>query len=206
MATLSDTKLQIAGIGHVYTAPVDTAPIDYSKFTFNPTSTLAGVTATTGPYTGYKAGSWTWLGDTSAENLIEFETDGGDPTTKRSWDRQNLRVIREAQTVSGTVNSINASGKDMALAFPGGTYDAATSSFTPSGSGESAQIAMLVVVEDGNEVGGIVFPSVDMQGRLPTFSLEEFTEFPLPFNVLNSPTTGKPWHWFAPRPRTTAGA
>lgn len=108
--------------------------------------------------------------------------------------------------MSGTVNSINASGKDMALAFPGGTYDATTNSFTPSGSGESAQIAMLVVVEDGNEVGGIFFPSVDMQGRLPSFSLEEFTEFPLPFNVLNSPTTGAPWHWFAPRPRTTAGA
>ena len=141
MATLSDTKLQIAGIGHVYTAPVDTAPIDYSKFTFNPTSTLAGVTATTGPYAGYKAGSWTWLGDTSAENLIEFETDGGDPTTKRSWDRQNLRVIREAQTVSGAVNSINASGKDMALAFPGGTYDATTNSFTPSGTGESAPVS-----------------------------------------------------------------
>lgn len=108
--------------------------------------------------------------------------------------------------MSGTVNSINASGKDMALAFPGGTYDATTNSFTPSGSGESAQIAMMVVVEDGNEVGGIVFPNVDMQGRLPAFSLEEFTEFPLPFNVLNSPTTGAPWHWFAPRPRTTAGA
>lgn len=94
----------------------------------------------------------------------------------------------------------------MALAFPGGTYDATTNSFTPSGTGKSAQIAMMVVVEDGNEVGGIVFPNVDMQGRLPSFSLEEFTEFPLPFNVLNSATTGAPWHWFAPRPRTTAGA
>ena len=32
MATLPDVKLQIAGIGHVYTAPVDTAPIDRTQF------------------------------------------------------------------------------------------------------------------------------------------------------------------------------
>ena len=202
MATLSDVKLQIAGIGHAYTAPVDTAPLDFSKYVFNPAAPIAGVTATTGPLTGYKAGSWTWMGDTSSENLIEFETDGGDATPKRSWDRLNLRVVREAQSVSGTINSINASGKDMALAFPGGTFDAATNSFAPSGTGQSAQTALLVVVEDGADVGGIYFPSVDMQGQLPTFSLEEFTEFPLPFSVLNSPTTGKLWHWFAPRARS----
>lgn len=200
MATLADVKLQIAGIGHVYTAPVDTGPIDFSKYTFTPTAAVPGII--TAPFAAYKAGSWTWMGDTSAENLIEFETDGGDATTKRSWDRLNLRVVREAQTVSGTVNSINASGKDMALAFPGGTFDAATNSFSPSATGQSSQTAMLVVVEDGDECGGIYFPSVDIQGQLPAFSLEEFTEFPLPFSVLNSPTTGKPWHWFGPRART----
>ena len=183
MATLSDVKLQIAGIGHVYTAPVDTAPIDRTQFVFGDESTHTG---------------WTWLGDTSAENLIEFETDGGDITQKRTWDRQNVRAIREAQSVTGTINSVNVSGESLQFAFPGSTYDEAAGSYAVK-SGGARSVAVMVVIEDAGQAAGMYLPNVDVKGSFPALSLEEFTEFPLSLAILSSPTTQVEWQWFEPR-------
>ena len=61
MATTSDVKLQIAGIGHVYRAAVGTKPFSLDGYQFNG---------------GAAQGGWSWIGDTSSENMIEFEVDG----------------------------------------------------------------------------------------------------------------------------------
>ena len=190
MATLSDTKLQIAGIGHVYTAPVDTAPIDYSKFTFNPTSTLAGVTATTGPYAGYKAGSWTWLGDTSAENLIEFETEGGEAEQKHTWDRPSVKTIYSPETMSGTINALNVSAETYKLAFAGGVDDRARKKYTVMGKKQAVKKALMIVCEDGSDVMGFRFPHSDITGQFPGFDVEQFMEIPLNVQVLTSNVNG----------------
>ena len=79
MASLADSKIQIAGIGHVYTAAPDTAAPDLYNYKFGDGTTL-------------EASGWTWLGDTSSENLVEVESDGGDFTAKRTWDRQSARL------------------------------------------------------------------------------------------------------------------
>ena len=163
MATTSDVKLQIAGIGHVYRAPVGTAPFSLDGYQFNG---------------GAAQGDWSWIGDTSSENMIEFEVDGGDITQKRTWDRVNVRAIREPESISATVNKVNASAKDIQFGFPGGTYDAATGSYTVKSGAGSDEGALFVVVEDGDLVGGMYLPSTDTKGSFPTFSIEEFTEFP----------------------------
>ena len=77
MATTSDVKLQIAGIGHVYRAPVGTAPFSLDGYQFNG---------------GAAQGDWSWIGDTSSENMIEFEVDGGDITQKRTWDLSLIHI------------------------------------------------------------------------------------------------------------------
>lgn len=69
MATKDTVRLFIPGVGHVFHAPVDTLEMDLDTFNFLDESTW---------------GEWTWLGDVSQENLIEFETDGGEAEQKHT--------------------------------------------------------------------------------------------------------------------------
>ena len=151
---------------------------------------------------GAAQGDWSWIGDTSSENMIEFEVDGGDITQKRTWDRLNIRAIREPESISATINKVNASAKDIQFGFPGGTYDAEAGSYTVKSGAGSDEGALFVVVEDGDQVAGMYLPSTDTKGSFPTFSIEEFTEFPLSVAVLSDPETGDLWTWFEPRPRS----
>lgn len=184
MATAETVKLHIAGIGHVFYAPVDEAPLDVTAFKFLDETTY---------------GAWTWLGDTSSENLIEFETDGGDTTYKRTWDRLKTGVVREDETISATINSVNASQETFNLGFAGHTYDEVTQSYTVSGTGQSSEHAIMVVTEDGKNNAGLYLPNTDIKGSFPTFDLEEYMEIPLSVAILSSPSTGNLWQWFEPR-------
>ena len=189
MATTTDVKLHIAGRGHVFYADVDTPAMNIDSFIFNTPSTY---------------GSWTWLGDSSAENLIEFEVDGGEPTTKRTWDRENVRSIRDNETIKVTLNSVNVSRDTFQLGFSGHQYSASTKSYRVGTGTGSTQKALLVVMVDGIDRAAMRLPNVDLKGAFPKFSLEEFTEFPLSGTVLGSPTemttTGPlAWEWFEPR-------
>lgn len=191
MATAETVKLHIAGIGHVFFNDVDADPIDPTQFKFLDESTY---------------GDWTWLGDTSSENLIEFEADGGDTTYKRTWDRLRTSVVREAETISMTINSVNASRETFNLGFADHVYDEDAGSFEVSGSGKSTSKSIQVVTEDGSNVASLYLPNVDVTGSFPSFNLEEYMEFPLSGALLNSPTTGKLWRWFEPRPFVAAPA
>lgn len=191
MATTETVKLHIAGIGHVFYGDVDAPPIDPTQFDFLDEATY---------------GDMTWLGDTSSENLIEFETDGGDTTYKRTWDRLRTSVVREAETISMTINSVNASRETFNLGFADHTYDEGESSFAVSGSGRSASKSIQVVTEDGANVASLYLPQVDISGSFPSFNLEEYMEIPLTGAILNSPTTGALWKWFEPRPFVEAPA
>lgn len=185
MATAETVKLHIAGIGHVFFNDVGADPIDPTQFKFLDESTYS---------------TWTWLGDTSSENLIEFEADGGDTNYKRTWDRLRTSVVREAETISMTINSVNASQETFNLGFADHVYDEAAGSFEVSGSGKSTAKAIQIVTEDGNNVASLYLPNVDVTGSFPSFNLEEYMEFPLSGALLNSPTTGSLWRWFEPRP------
>lgn len=191
MATAADVKLHIAGIGHVYYAPVDTEPFDLSKFKFLDESTHTG---------------WTWLGDTSSENLLEIETDGGGTQYKRTWDRPNVRAVRESESVSATINSVNVSSETFMLGFEGYEYDEQLKAYKIGANVGSSQKALLVVMEDGSHIAGMYFPNTDIKGSFPTISLEDFTEIALSVAVLNSTKTNEGWYWMEPREKTTAEA
>lgn len=197
MATLTDTKPTIAAIGHVYIGPVDTPPPSLDNYVFDPSEDFGG---------------FTWLGDSSAENLIEFETDGGDVTYKHTWDRPNVRAVRENESISATINSVNAGKETFLAGFGGSVRDEATKSTKVGVSSTSVPQAIFVVMEDGQDVAGMYLPNTDVKGSFPTFSREEFTEIPLNVAVLgsNTQTAGASgplaWQWFEPRAKVTAGA
>jgi hypothetical protein len=176
MASLADSTIQIAGIGHVYYAAPDTEAPDLFSYEFGDGTTL-------------EASGWTWMGDTSSENLIEFATDGGDVSTLRTWDRTSVRSTREDVTNTVTINAVNLGDDTMKLAFPGSTYDDATKSFDLNMDG-SVEKAILVVIVDGSLVSAYLFRRVTLAGSMPALSLDAFTEVAITGTLL-SPASGK---------------
>ena len=176
MATLADVNPVIPGDGWVYVAePGTTAPTAdqiEAMDLFDPSGTLP---------------EWTWIGDTSWETPIEFEEDGGDAESKRTWPRRNLRMVREAKTVTMTIASVNISTEMMQLAFPNGSHDAASGTYWAPQDDVSVERAVLVVWQDAGKRGAFIFPKVDLAGSFPTFDHEEFMEIPLAGAVLDDP-------------------
>lgn len=176
MANLGNSKIQIAGKGHVYIGNVDTVAPNLWGYTFGDGTTL-------------EAAGWTWLGDTSSENLIEVETDGGDTSTKRTWDRQGVRSTREDVTNKVTINAVNLGEDVMRVAFPGSTYDAEKGGWDVE-LDNSSERAVLIVIEDGLLVSGMLFRRVSLAGNLPSLSLDNFSEVKISGTLL-SPPSGK---------------
>lgn len=190
MATLQTTKLHIAGIGHVFTAPVDTPAMDLDGFNFVEAANSA-------------SGSWTWLGDTSEQSMVEFSSEGGDSTPKNTWDRKNVRVVYEAGSVSATINSVNVGEETFKQAFGGAQVSA--NSIRVGTNATSTDRAIMIVMEDESGVAGMYLPNTSLRGRFPVFSTEEFTEIPIDVNVLGSQTQDAGgsgplmWEWFSPK-------
>lgn len=176
MANLANSKIQIAGRGHVYYGVNDTVAPNLDGFVFGDGTTL-------------EPSGWTWLGDTSSENLIEFDSDGGDTSTKRTWDRQGVRSTREDVTNKVTINAVNLGEDVMKVAFPGSSYDAANRAWDIE-LDASSERAILVVVEDGQLVSGYLFRRVSLAGTMPSLSLDKFTEVKISGTLL-SPASGK---------------
>lgn len=176
MANLGNSKIQIAGKGHVYYGINDTEAPNLDGYVFGDGTTL-------------EASGWTWLGDTSSENLIEFDSDGGDTSTKRTWDRQGVRSTREDVTNKVTINAVNLGEDVMRVAFPGSTYDPAQRAWDIE-LDASSERAILVVVEDGRIVSGYLFRRVSLAGNMPALSLDKFTEVKIAGTLL-SPASGK---------------
>lgn len=176
MANLGNSKIQIAGKGHVYYGVNDTEAPNLDGYVFGDGTTL-------------EASGWTWLGDTSSENLIEFDSDGGDTSTKRTWDRQGVRSTREDVTNKVTINAVNLGEDVMRVAFPGSTYDPVKRAWDIE-LDASSERAILVVVEDGRIVSGYLFRRVSLAGNMPTLSLDKFTEVKIAGTLL-SPASGK---------------
>lgn len=176
MANLGNSKIQIAGKGHVYIGNVDTVAPNLWGYTFGDGTTL-------------ETAGWTWLGDTSSENLIEVETDGGDTSTKRTWDRQGVRSTREDVTNKVTINAVNLGEDVMGVAFPGSAYDAEKGGWDVE-LDNSSERAVLIVIEDGLLVSGMLFRRVSLAGNLPSLSLDNFSEVKISGTLL-SPPSGK---------------
>lgn len=171
------TIVQIAGLGHVYYGAASDITIpDLKAYTFGNGSTLT-------------ESGWTWLGDTSSENIIEFESDGGDTATKRTWDRTGVRATREDVTHTMTINAVNIGEDVLQVAFPGSTYDADNKMWKLNLTGASEK-SILIIIEEGTGVSGWVFPKVSLAGAMPTLSTEEFTEIPITGTILGSDVDG----------------
>ncbi|QRP60674.1 hypothetical protein [Corynebacterium minutissimum] len=188
MATTSSAKLNIAGLGHVYYAEADKKPFSLTSYQFKGGAAQS-------------EGEWKWIGDHSSESMPEFSTDGGDTTTKRSWDRLSLRTTRSAENVTGTLHIVNLEAETFQLAFGASS---GTGSVKIGANAQATNKAFFIVVEDEENVAGLYLPNVSLKGSFPNFSLEEFTEIPINLAINGSATQSAGsggqllWEWFPP--------
>ena len=171
MAALSDVKLQIAGFGYVFEAPVDTEPFDLSQFEFGQASTY---------------GEWNWIGDTSSDNMIEFSSEGGESESKRTWARLDVRTLTSPEAISATINSVNLHNETFKLAFPNARTNGNRTDIGSTGGASSRALMIVSQDPDTGSYSALWFPNTSIKGSFPSLSLEEFTEIPLTVNVLSS--------------------
>lgn len=192
MASVDESQrtIQIAGTGHVYIAESDTPLPDLGAYTFGDGTTL-------------ETKGWYWLGDTSSENVVNFESDGGDTTTLATWDRPNVDSTRDAVTTKVSINSVAMTGQTVEVAFPGSVQDPATGGYDLQ-IGGTVEKSVLILVEDAQGVSGIQLRRVSLGGTLPTLDREKFTEIPISGTLL-TPVSGKTAVHWVPR-RAKSGA
>lgn len=191
---IKDSVLQIANIAHVYQADVDAKAMDIDNYDFK---------------NGAPVEDWHWIGDISAENVLEVSSDGGDVSFKRTHDRVQVRAIHEDETITLTINSLNISEDTFNLGWTGVTTDA--SGMIKIGTNASAvPKALYIVIEDEEGTSGFYFPNTSIKGSFPTFDLENFTEIPLSCSVLGSKTqttkAGPVAYAYMPPKKATSGS
>lgn len=191
MAAPTDPTPVIAETGHIYVADpgASLAATDLATYTFNAAKPdhLKG---------------WTWLGDTSSENLPEFESDGGDQNAVHTWDRKSLRVTTEAKTHTVKFSAVTTTDAAMSTAFPGSTWNVQDKAWDVNLDG-TVDKAVLMVVEDGEMVCAHLFSKVTLSGSLPSLDAENFSEIEISGTILDMP--GKPkYRFYTPRKPTPA--
>ena len=187
---ISSAMLHIPGVGHVLMADPGTEMFNLDAFKFGDDTTHSG---------------WTWLGDTAQDNPVGFEDDGGDSDILGTWDRPSARSKNEAVKLSGTINMAAVKKETVLAAFPGTEWDEGTKSFKMKTNGSSER-ALVVVTEDGDDIAALAFARVSLKGGLPNFEREDFQNWEIKFNVLDSTKPSIPTiQWFTPRPYKAAG-
>lgn len=136
-----------------------------------------------------KEGAWSNLGHTSADNLPNWDSDGGDGTSKDSWLANAVRTTYEAKTVSVTVKSIQADSKTLKFIYNGwDTAEGKAKGIVTGLDPAPRDIALVVVSYDPgtNSNYGTYMPSASMKADgMPDLS-GDFAEFGFKANAQSS--------------------
>jgi hypothetical protein len=156
-----------AAVGYILRAPEGTAaPTPTQIDTFNPATGLAG---------------WETIGHTSADDLPEFGSDGGDTETKGSWQNSALKVVQtSALSEFVTFKMLQFDVDTLALYYGQANGSETVGVFRVSQSGGSTRSALLIIIVDGDTKIGFWAPSCDIR-RDDSISLatDEFGTLPV---------------------------
>lgn len=178
----------IPGQGAVFVAEVDTPVPDLSSIDINSDLTVA-------------VSGWDWFGHTSKDNMVALSKEGGEVTSRDSWERAGLRTEISSTSYSATVNALNVEQRTLELAWPGGTWDEETKSYGFNGNTGAVSKAVLIIMRDSkNGLAGIYFPNGALSaGEMPSLAADAFLEIQLNISGQTSPTSGEVIRIYAPR-------
>lgn len=149
---------------------------------------------------------WTWLGLTSKDNMVALAKEGGEATSRDTWEYAGVRTEISASNVSATVNALSVTEQTLGLAFPGGTFDADAGRYdVPAGAGAVDKALLVLFIDAKNGVGGFVFHNAALKiGEMPSLSADGWFEIQLSANA-QAGSGDSAFSWYIPRPLATAG-
>ena len=130
----NDALVVVPGTGYLWTGTVAaTAPTAAQLATFVSAGTIPG--------------TFTPLGHTDLDNIVTFGQDGGDTTTKGSWQTSSLRQVQTSKAVDYyTIKSLQLLDKDvLSLYFGGGTPGTGTFDVPDSATIQYRSVALVMV-------------------------------------------------------------
>ena len=118
------------------------------------------------------------LGHMSNDNLPEFSTDGGDPTTMSTWLKQSFRTTYEAITGTLTINSVQGDKDSFQWAYNGAVTDIGGVAFSLDKTPTNGSLFLLWEDSNVNKHAGLLLPNVDAAySALPELGTDAFTVF-----------------------------
>lgn len=181
--TESLDNMTIGALGHIYIAPVGTPQPNLDNYKFD----------------GEDLGAWKWIGDTSSDNLPEFEADDDKDSAKRTWDRKNAR---SGAKVTGTITSVAPSKALYEMLTAGGIRE--DDGYVTTSTTTTTQWAIIIVVEDGATLTGLLIYAGEMSiSGLPKWDLENYNSVAIKVTAERD-GQGRLYKTLYPRPRAGA--
>jgi hypothetical protein len=178
---LTDSAVLVPGVGRIFTKP----------YTSGATWTLAELATFAGDGTTVPA-TWTELGHTDLDSILTFAQDGGDTTTKGSWQNPALRtVITTAAVDSFTLNAEQVLDNDiLTLYYGGGDASVAGRFALPDAPAAVERSVVLVMLDGETPLGFSVQRASILRADAISAAADDFLKLPLKFTILKA--SGKP--------------
>lgn len=163
---LDNKTVIVPGRGTVLFAAPNTAAPDFTRFDLATESSHAG---------------WS-ISHTSKENMVSFDSDGGDLTQLGSWEADAIYATQAPLSLSITINKLQLDEETLKLQFgaTGNAWDAATKSLKIKSISPTAKAVCLIMVGADGRRGGFYMPNVTLGfGDAPSLDAEAFFEVSL---------------------------
>lgn len=118
------------------------------------------------------------LGHLAEDTLPEFASDGGDPTSKNTWNKKGLRTVYADTTATVTLHMVQG-GKDLiTLLYNGVAAADGGVDFTIEKKAVNKSLFILLHDTDTDEKGGFLIPNIDLSySSLPTLNQDAFNQY-----------------------------
>lgn len=136
---------------------------------------------------GDSGGQYTNMGHMSVDDLPSFDVDGGDSTTKNTWNKSGFRVTYDTVTAKVTLTSVQGDADTFKLMFDASTV--AAGGVDVALDKVEQKKAIFVYVEDTTtgKKFGMWMPNASVAySALPELSQDGFSTFKIEGNILSS--------------------
>lgn len=171
---LNDDAVLVPGVGHMFTN--DTLG---SKWTLAQVNTYASA--------GTIPAGWDEFGHTDLDTILAFQSEGGDTSTKGSWQNPSLRTVITSASVDSIVVNAEQVLDDQILSFyhGGGDYSTTTGEFGWPDAPAAQEKAFMLVMLDGADPLGLAVPKASLlRNDVPTFASDDFLKLPIKITIL----------------------
>lgn len=174
---VTDAAVLVPGVGHILTKPTSG-----TKWTSAQVTAFASA--------GTLPSGFTELGHTDLDSILTWSADGGDTSTKGSWQNPSLRtVITSAAVDAITVNAEQVLDNDILTLFHGGGDFSVADEFAWPDAPAAIERSACIIFLDGATVLGLSLPKVSiLRADVPSFAADDFMKLPLKFTILKDAT------------------